>query len=608
MGNSINTAVLLGATLIGAASAQNVTVSVNATAKWTNSQWTSGMNIYPVWTRQNVWMPWRYWDPAVSGSFTPGFDGYMREAAIVMATGYRPIWRDSARTNLDAEHTVPDLYQGENSDGSVVAFDPNHPLFRALTLFKNAGIAPVIDIGPVPNLLCKPFAGESGPHYSKDFAWAVNGVNDYEKYYKYIRELFKYFVSSGKFTRAEIEQGWRFQLGREPDNPSTWDPANAGANLDGRNLEEYKILYDYTLAGMRDAGFNINLHPGNLMLPKDANAWTPKIAAFLVNDNSPRTAHLSLPRIRTGTANDSMVFAFSGYGVNGGEQLGNYPIDLAGTTQGFRNQVRTAYAGPLKIEVGEGNNINYCAPNKLNNRSEGSELGAAWNAGIFKAAFDSRLGRYQQWGFKSSPFIGRWDEYDGVYGAPFRVIEMYRKMEGGQRMAVDFTRGSLVNAGDTVNAIAAKNADGRLFVLVYNYNYTRGLTGPEAVKVIIGNLTPGLSYRVLHHRIDAGQGSYIGEFRKDLTASGAGTAMNSPYDALMEYDQLTPAQKNVFDANRSKYQNLSVLTQLTSNPYSTFNAASDGSFSISFSMPSNSVSLLEIETPSTPAVISPLMR
>lgn len=593
---------LLAASLLLAslAQAQNMVVSVNAGVKWTNTQWPTGMKCYPVWTRQDIWLPWARWLNAP----TPIFPAYMREAAIVMGTGFRP----------DPPFNVVDLYPGENPDGSMKAFNANHPLFNALRILRAQGIRPVIDIGPIPQSMCKQIPGDATACRNGAFEWPVNAPKNYQDYFEFIRELFKFmYQGAGMFTKAEVES-WRFQLGREPDNRDTWNPANSPTHCAVANLDEYKKLYDHTLAGMRVAGLNINLHPGNLWsaynnFPETCASWTEPIAAFLTLGTPPYTSQLVLPRIRTGTANDTMIFSFSAY-ADMSNILNLDPGNLETMTGTFRTSVRKYYSGPLNVTVAEGGFYRNAenTGGSANLRSEGSELGAAWNAGIFISGYNARMSRYQQWGFRSATHLSQWEEYNGINGAPQGVIEMFRRMEGLDRMQAGLTRNTMANAGDKMNAMVAKGGDGRLFVLVTAYNPARGRPNLERVDISITGMTPYANYRVKDNLIDRNQGSYMQRMHADLSApNGGGDVTASPNDAMMEY-QFTTAQAATFATNRNNYRNLSQVTASVTAPYFTAAANSSGSLVFTIHVASNSVRLLEIEKPTTaPAILAPTL-
>src|SRR5690606_38986817 len=57
-------------------------------------------NIEPVWSRLNIWLPWKRWNPSDSTSL-PRFEPFATKAALIMATGARP----------DGPFSVPDLYR-----------------------------------------------------------------------------------------------------------------------------------------------------------------------------------------------------------------------------------------------------------------------------------------------------------------------------------------------------------------------------------------------------------------------------------------------------------------------------------------------------------------
>jgi hypothetical protein len=536
--------------------------------------------ITAVWSRQNIWLPWKRWD----SSKPPRFEPFVRELALVMPLGARP----------DGEFSVPELYR--DSAGSIAAFDPRHPFFEALAILKAQGIRPVILIGPVPAALC--IAGATNPAghpvpgatpIPGPFGWVVDAPVDYEKYYRYIRSLFSYLISPGMYGSSEVDS-WRFHLHSEPDNYQSWNPMHTAVIADSGNLAAYQRLYDCTLAGMRDAGVHAPLALGNLMIPEAGvmgakSSWTEPLLAWLASGTDNRCPeHLRLPRLRP--KQDTLDISFSAYGGDDG-QMGYDPRNLGPLLARFRAAAARHFPGnPVRISIGEGNLI----AGRLLHRSEGSELGAAWNASIFKIALDAGVHRYQQWGFVSAPHISVFMERGGLPSAAYNVIELLRRMEGQGRRAIRIGGAPLARDSAVVDALAAEGPDGTLRVLAFHYRYGHRPAPGSGATLHLRGLEPGRKYAVRQYRIDRDHANYIPMFEKDLKARGLSIETR---DACMEY-QFGPQQKAVWDANKEAYRARSRLEPYTGKGPSSVKASLQGRAGIRISLPPNSVILLEL--------------
>ena len=525
-----------------------------------------GSVIYPIWCAQNVWKPWRQW-----AAQPPKFDAYLREAGMVFSTGARPF-------PAGGQDDIPDLYR-EGPDGAMLPFDASHPLFRALQTLRDAGIKPLIDLGPVPLALCpsraKPRIGI--------FELGVEGPGDsaaYSKYFAFVKALFTYLQGPGYFTKAELET-WGYQLLREPDNPEVWDPAGSKKMLDPANLGEYKKLYDWTLAGMRAAGLRLNLAFGNLAVPYPGNigqsgCWMEPLCRWVVSDSVSACPRLSLPRIDTSRV---MKVGFTAYGCC---QLGSDPDNLAVAMRQVHAAVSPWFKrGNLIISVGEGN----LALSAGNNRSDGTERGAAWNAAIYKNGLDYGLHRFQQWGFSSGGHLSEFEDGRGLMSPSFNVVRMFRMMEGDTRLEASVPDRKEAD-GARVNGLAARDSNGALRLLVYHYQADFRAGSSKTVTLDVRGLKPAQRYLATHYRVDKTRGNYFRRWMADL---GSQRMAGDSLDALVGF-QLTPDQRVIWDKHRSEYSRLSDLAKAQDSTFEA-KASRTGIWSRRVVLPPNSVSL-----------------
>lgn len=526
--------------------------------------------IEPVWSRINIWLPWKRWNPADSSTL-PRFEPFVREAALIMATGARP----------DGPFSVPDLYR--ESSGRMLPFDPAHPFFTTLKLLHRRGIRPIIDIGPVP-------AGLSPERKSRPgaFEWNVSGPADGEAHYRYLKALFAYVRDSLGIPPAEVKR-WGWQLGREPDNKDSWNPRRSDRHADPGNLADYERLYDCSLAALRESGLGI-LQPGNLAIPVPnphgvvSDAWTSPLLDFLAHGVNQCPEHLSLPRFRPGL--DTLVLGFSGYGGAPGTQIGADPRGLAALADRLRWMAGQRFPGTIvRLVVAEGN---YMEPGIGLHRSDGTARGAAWNAGIWKLSLDEGLERYQQWGFVSADHISRFMEGGGLPSAPANVAEMYRRMQGETRAAAGLRREGADTAFGWMDAIAS-GADSIRHVLVFRFD-PQG-RGSRTLEINAKGLTPGRAYAIRHLRVDAEHSSYLEAWQRELRATGLPLA--SPDDACMEF-QFRDAQRKLWEEKKGANGVRARLGPAGGDSLTRTRADSRGMIRKRLSMDPNSVSLLEI--------------
>lgn len=526
--------------------------------------------IEPVWCRINIWLPWKRWNPADSATL-PRFEPFVREAALVMATGARP----------DGPFSVPDLYR--DSSGHMLPFDPAHPFFNALKILRRKGIRPIIDLGPVPAALSPDRKGLPGP-----FQWNVAGPADAEAHYRYLKALFAYVCDSLGIPRAEV-QSWGWQLGREPDNKDSWNPTRSDRHAAPGNLAEYERLYDCSLAALREAGLG-TLQPGNLAIPLPnlhgipADSWVSPLLDFLAQGANLCPEHLALPRFRAGL--DTLVLGFSAYGGDPSTQIGADPRELARLADRLRWMAGRRFSGiPVRLVVAEGN---YMEPGRGLNRSEGTARGAAWNAGIWKLSLDEGLDRYQQWGFVSADHISRFLEGGGLPSAPANVAEMFLRMQGERRTAAELRRAAADPDYGWMDGIAS--ASGKVRHLLA-FRFDPHGQSPQAVDIEARGLEPGRAYAIRHFRVDAGHSSYMEAWHEDLAA--AGLALPSPDDACMEF-QFREAERKLWQAKRAAYGIRARLSPAPGDSLATARADAQGRIRKRLDMAPYSVSLLEI--------------
>jgi len=508
----------------------DITVQVNA-------QIPTGSDIIPAWHTTVAF------DLTLADYYTyPGLD----KVRLMTATG--------GRESSEMYH--------EDANG-----DPYYDFTKidtALDAALNAGLEPFIMIGGMPEDLT------TMPGAKGDFDMNIGAADDYVKYWHYIWELFNHLKL--RYGQSTVES-WEYQCHVEPDNPGCW----------GSGLEEYKHHYDITLSAARHVCPNIVINYGNMMYHDGSFAKSvAQYTADTVNTYHPG----ALPR-------QVDHFTFSSYALPptmSHSQMTMDPRDLATMTQQVRATV-SPYIGDVAIGVDEGG-ILFDENNVLLWRGDGTELGAAWNAAIYKICQDENIERFAQWGHMDN----------GIKGPSYNVMEMYEMMRGKSRLDMSLS-GTPATSGDYVDALAANDAAGNVYLLVYNYNSNRHAGGTEAVGVSLNQLQQSTQYSVEHWRVDRDHSNFFTHWLQDADARGIvfegqgsgslGTG-GSRYDLAVSMCLSSDNGDNqYYNSKAPEYRQVDDLEMLV--PENTRQTDGSGHLSMDLNMPSNSVSLIKLE-------------
>jgi hypothetical protein len=185
--------------------------------------------------------------------------------------------------------------------------------------------------------------------------------------------------------------------------------------------------------------------------------------------------------------------------------------------------------------------------------------------------------------------VYEWDHATfGVLHPRGRVIEMLRRIVGGERLAVDVASVSGANCG----AIACRK-EGDLYVLLYNHRPARQASVPETVHLVVedGRMQGGAVWRASEWLIDRSHGTWAYEFEADCTAAGL-----RPLDRAGLYEGAVlrlygEPGIDVWKANADKYARLSAVGRPRDNLPVT---VGDGQLTLDIDMAGHSVRLLKL--------------
>jgi hypothetical protein len=277
---------------------------------------------------------------------------------------------------------------------------------------------------------------------------ANTGVpKDYAKYYDYIANLTKAVMIHAGANISRFH--WRIMT--EPDN-ADW--------MKRPSLENYFKIYVPTVRAIRAVIPTAIIELGNMV---DAN---------------PNGAFLSfMHRIQT-EAPDTIpnIVGFSGYGRG---QFGDEAREIGNAGRGWQRTLKEAlHLSNIAVAIEEGQILSDEDGKRLWS-GDGTEFGAAWNAGVFHECILSRIEWYAQWDFYASE----------VRSPSLNVIDMYEKMEGETLVSTKFT----YNLGTKehqrrLNGLASINKEGdQGHILIYFSDPNHFSTQKYNVKISIQN-------------------------------------------------------------------------------------------------------------------------
>ncbi len=488
----------------------------------------SGEVIRPIWNRLNIW------DLSLVPDKRP-FSFY-DEVILMTATGGR-------KTN--------EMYT-EDADGNPV-YD-FAKIDAALDKLIALDVKVLLVLGNMPRAL------STRPDDPGAFDAGTGAPKDYAKYRAYITALFKHLI--GRYSKARLEE-WQYRLMTEPDNKDWWH--------DG--FEAYQQIYDVTLGAMRAAGFEPILDVGNVMTPMGDKTWTEPFARWLASGDAPHDP-AALPRIRN-------RFGFSCYGRG---QMKADPRELVSFVNNTRARIAPHMPDAL-LSVDEGQ-ILHDENGKYLWHGDGTQLGAAWNAAIFKIAHDVNLERYVQWDYLS----------DGLKSPTYNVIEMYERMRGDMRLAAN-VEGAPSPATAYVDVIAAKDTQGKVSVLLFHFDENRAAQGFVNTALSLTGLRPDCDHACVHYRVDRAHSNFFTQWLADSQAAGI-TLRNTGVNSGSRYDMRVQGLLNPDDGGvalwrekKPAYADMDELEKL--GPDQNVRANAQGGYSMHVSLPTNSVSLLE---------------
>lgn len=437
------------------------------------------------------------------------------------------------------------FFKGVDGSGKIITDFSG--LISSMRNFMSTGFKPRIVLDNVP-------WGMSGERIEDTYGNSKPPL-DYDLWRQYINALLQELVA--EFGMFEVKK-WRFRVATEPNyTPDHWRGTR------DEYFKHYDITVDEVLKVIPDA----IIGPGNL-LTEGAATWKTEIIDHCANGTN----------YATGQQGTRMSFFCISYyeKIDRNEMKWNEVISL------YRNKLDSyPQFSDIPFDIQEfgilrGDNGNRGATS-LN---DGSEFGASWYATIASLAYGSSVTEIYDWG----------QESHGLASGRRNVTEMLLKMEGGSRLQ-SIEPMSVDNIHSFAGVIPVSK-EGKLYLLVYNHHTKRGQGTRTLFPVLEGGAISGVSqWKMNEWTIDKTHGVFMNELYDDIIESGVATKTNGRIYGTSVGDYFEDGWESVFNANKSKYEELSKLPQTKEN---LIIETLEGKVTLKVEMPSQSVKLIEL--------------
>lgn len=397
--------------------------------------------------------------------------------------------------------------------------------------------------------------------------WEMSGVRieelfgntrpplDYDVWRKYINAFMQALVS--EFGISEV-QTWRFRIGTEPNlSPGHWSGT----------VEEFYTHYAITVDEVLKVVPNAKVGPGNLLTERFATFTTEIIDVF-----ANRNLQMDFFSISYYEQLDRGFIKFDGIvpayrrALNKYPQFANIPFDI----QEF---------GILRDENGR----------RSISLNDGGELGASWYATIIDRALENRISEIYDWGQEIS-------DTDNLPSGRRHVTEMFLMMENGTKL--QSARPIAIDNRNTYAGVIPVKKEESIFLLLYNHHAKRSNNDIRTLfpQIEGGDIIASDNWTINEWTIDENNGTFLNQLYDDLRAAGVTENQNGRMFGTRVSDRFDDAWRDVFNTNRSKYENLSKLPKTVTD--SVIKVSSDNKIVLSVDMKAHSVKLIKL----TPAL------
>ncbi|WP_139956555.1 GH39 family glycosyl hydrolase [Flavicella sediminum] len=403
------------------------------------------------------------------------------------------------------------FYKGVDASGKIITDFSD--LLTSMRAFMKTGFKPRIVLDNVPWDM-------SGDRVVDTYGNSKPPIN-YDLWRQYINAFLQTLIT--EFGQNTVKT-WRFRVATEPNyTPHHWRGTR------DEYFKHYDITVDEVLKVIPDA----IIGPGNL-LTEGAATWTTDIIDHCATGTN----------YATGTKGTKMSFFCLSYY----EKLDQKTIKLEEKIAPYRAKLNSyPQFKDIPFDIQEFGILKGDNGKRGLSLSDATEVGASWYATIAEMAYQYRISEIYDWGQEST---------DGLATGRRNVTEMFLKMEGGNRLVAEHNF-----SGFTGVIPVVKN--GRIYILAYNHNTTRSSTASKVMYPVIegGEVSSTSTWKMNEWTIDKTHGVFMNELYKDVRAAGVAnkTTSSARIYGNRPDDYFEDGWNSVFDANKTKYENLAKL-------------------------------------------------
>lgn len=469
-----------------------------------------------------------------SSGFTDGLDGikpYVKSYNLVRVLG--------GRTDSNNQ-----FFKGVDADGKIIV--DFSQLITNMKDFMETGFKPRIVLDNVP--------WEMVEIQEMNTYGNTNPPDSYDVWRQYINAFLNTLID--EFSYNEVKT-WRFRVATEPN----YCPQHWNGDMDSF-FKHYDITVDEVLKVIPEA----IIGPGNLLTESGATFTTDIIdhcaigTNYVTGEKGTRMSFLCLSyyeKIDHGTVLFPEVIHPYRIKLNSYPEFSSTPLDI----QEF---------GVLRDENAK----------RGLSLSDATEFGASWYATIADLAYEYNVNEIYDWGQEST---------DDLATGRRHVTSMLLKMENGQRLAVDHSL-------DDFQGVIPVLKDGKTYLLIYNHIPTRESDKTLTVTpAISGSFVDGVSsFEMNEWTVDKDHGIFMHELYDDVFAAGVAnkTTSSARIYGNRPDDYFEDGWEAVFDANKSKYEELSKFSQTVQD--SIVSVGDEGSLILNVQLEPHSVKLVEL--------------
>lgn len=409
-----------------------------------------------------------------------------------------------------------DFYKGVDNSGKIITDFSG--LLSSMRGLIQAGFKPRIVLDNVP---WKMNAVKEVNTYGN-----TNPPDDYNVWRQYINAFLQTLVN--EFGYNEVKT-WRFRIATEPNySPQHWNGGKESF------FKHYDITVDEVLKVIPEA----IVGPGNL-LTEGVATFTTELIDHCANGTNYVTGE-------SGTKMD--FFCISYY-----EKIDQNKLSFIDKIKEYRNKLNSypKFAN-IPLDIQEFGILRDEYAKRGLSLSDATEFGASWYAAIADLAYQYKVNEIYDWG----------QEVEGgdLPQGRKNVTKMLLKMEGGNRLETN-------SDIDGYTGVIPVTKGDKIYLLVYNHNTARNSTASKTIYPRIEGVEIKTNEKWVMNEwtVDKTHGVFMHELYKDIRYAGVSENTGGRIYGNRPSDRFENGWKDVFNANKTKYESLAMLPTTIQN-------------------------------------------